>query len=258
MTLHDNVDQVETLLAGGDDASLTDKHGNSFIHTAAIHNSRAVLTRYISAGLTKSENEYGNTPLHLTAERGYVECVEIILRYPECASIKNKQLETPLRKAAASRNVNVVHAVLDAILGIKEDKSESAMCRPEACGNATVKRALIDQMPQSSQLDILDARDKNGRSALHRRVFTDNSYRIADIACLKELMTVLEVVWNTGDRSSPCYLDTVDKTALMYSTILGDVEAVNILLSHGADVTIEDNSYYSMALHVAATYNDFK
>ena len=225
---NDREDQVAKLIAGGCNPREADEDGNTFIHTAAKHNSSKVLNRFIDAykELAELGNNVGNTPLHLAADNGCLECIEILLSNWNLMGLRNKKKETALHKAAAGRNAGVLSLLL--------------LVAPE---------------------NILDARDEIGRSALHYCATAgDGTYQFADAVSLEALSAALEVAWKRINRAAPSYLDAVDnsgKTALMYSTVSGDLEAVKVLLNHGADVTVDDTKLCRTALHFAARFNNY-
>merc|ERR1719273_2085363 len=61
--------------------SLQNNQGYSPLHIAVLQNQPAFARRLVVAGAKLDlRDDEGNTPLHLTARRGYVECAEALLR----------------------------------------------------------------------------------------------------------------------------------------------------------------------------------
>jgi ankyrin repeat protein len=73
------------------------------------------MRQLIDAGVdTKGRGEFGNTPLHLAAERGSVEIVQALLRAGAIVNANNRYGRTPLHLAVCEGHVAIVKILLKA------------------------------------------------------------------------------------------------------------------------------------------------
>ena len=103
------------LIAQGADLNLKDKEDDSPLHYAAIEGNREIAGILLEKG-TVSINE-GNfrqmTPLHFACERGHPEVLTLLLDYGADIEAKDQLGRTLLMCAAASRNIEVVHILVE-------------------------------------------------------------------------------------------------------------------------------------------------
>lgn len=96
----DNVDVVKFLLEKKAKVSFQDNNGNSALHRSAERgyiNSMAVLLDY--GAFLNAENKEKETPLHLACKYGFENCVELLVQKKASAHLKNSAGKVPLELA---------------------------------------------------------------------------------------------------------------------------------------------------------------
>ena len=87
------------------DPSATDTDKNTFLHHAAMNNENGVIEKFHTFVLINSQDDDGNTPLHIACSKGFDRTVLTLLRCKAKTDVKNKNEETPLHSAANSHNI---------------------------------------------------------------------------------------------------------------------------------------------------------
>lgn len=80
--------------------------------------------------LVFSRNQYGETPLHLAAQTGHKDVVELLLAYKADANARSLRGWTPLHFAAANGHRDVVALLLakNADVNARTDRGETPLC----------------------------------------------------------------------------------------------------------------------------------
>jgi ankyrin repeat protein len=134
------------------------------VHAASSEGKVDVLTILLEHNLSPSSQVYGSAPIHKAAEKGHANITEILLRYGATVNNVNSKSFTPLQLACMHEHSDVARVLL-------EEKS-------------------VD----------LEARDRNGRTALHIAAGTD-SYAI-----IKQLLQKgADVNAQDSDYKTPLY-----------------------------------------------------
>ncbi|XP_041352044.1 transient receptor potential cation channel subfamily A member 1 homolog [Gigantopelta aegis] len=115
-----HVATVELLLTKGADYTVVDKDDKTVIFLAAEENKLAVLKKLLSyhqvRRLINFSDKYGNDPLHIAAQHGFLEIVQCLLLHNADLDSKNEEEQTPLHLAARYGRTNTVREI------VKKDK----------------------------------------------------------------------------------------------------------------------------------------
>jgi ankyrin repeat protein len=115
--LADVVDALVRMAPSPDYLSMQNYQGYSPLHIAVLQNQPTFVRRLVIAGARLDyKDREGNTPLHLTARRGHVECAEALLR-PVAVHEAQGRVLPQQADVIDQRNVNGEHCVHLASMG---------------------------------------------------------------------------------------------------------------------------------------------
>ncbi|XDG03818.1 hypothetical protein ABKA04_003433 [Annulohypoxylon sp. FPYF3050] len=184
-----------------------------------------------------------NTALHYAAtkapsgEMGNVDTVRILLAHGANQGLRNKRGRTPLYEAVSHMCHDRSRELLDygADLDMTDNSGWSPLFGAVTQGSAALTKLLCSRGAR------VDKKDKSGQTALH--------YAIAQ-GCNE----VAEVLLNTGADAN---LISRGETPLCRAASKSNLALVELLLTHGADVTLPSPSYHgALPIHIAAMGSD--
>lgn len=109
------------------------------LHKAAQFNSIRSLSEimpYASSELINSQNKYGETALHIAAYKGYVEIIELLIKFNANIFLKNKTGMSPLELALSKKNYKSGNVLLKHINLIDSIADKNIL------NNLSIKEAL--------------------------------------------------------------------------------------------------------------------
>ncbi|CAJ0938741.1 unnamed protein product, partial [Ranitomeya imitator] len=176
---------LEFLLDNNADPSFRDKQGYAAVHYAAAFGNRQNLelayNGHCDALKTLAEtlvnldvrDHKGRTAaLYLATERGFTECVEVLMSHRASPLIKDRKKKwTPLHVAAASGNTDVLHLLIDSsekpdITDVMDAHGQTPLMLAVMNGHVDCVHLLLEKGA------TVDAGDKRGRTTLHRASVT--------------------------------------------------------------------------------------
>ncbi len=239
-TLKEDIDKLQKLLDLGADPSAVDSNGNTFLHIAAKEDCTAVISVFLGQANVNAQNSVGNTALHLAAHYGKIEAVNQLLKRVQ-VDLKNDTDETALHVACKSymSEPDVVKLIVDTII---KAHNWSLIDAADIDGNSALHIAA--QHGRDDLLDYLKPLNprlinKNGDSPLH----------IAAKAGRRELLEEMFEVFNIGININQ--ENNKHETVLHIAMNNLDIELVEIVLSAGSDLEVQDNRG-NTALHILA------
>lgn len=226
-----------------------DKHGCTLLHHAARHDQKLVMSFLIDSGCNLDDvDNNGNTALHLAAENDIPESCHILLSNGADDSILNKDMHAPLHLAAQGRN-KALQAILDhpvdtSIAGHHSKTPLHIICENDNIEGLIIynNKVLVNVTKTSNDLTIID----DERSTPIFLAAGNNSYRVLDFL-IKECATygfTVDAVLGL--------LDDENNTLLQLAVDRCNVEAVEVLLKHGASPVISKSNLIP-PLHLACS-----
>uniref|UniRef100_A0A668AB57 Ankyrin repeat domain 52 n=1 Tax=Myripristis murdjan TaxID=586833 RepID=A0A668AB57_9TELE len=139
------------------------------LHLAA-YNGHCEALRLLSETLVSLDvrDIEGRTALHLAAQRGFTQCVEVLLKHQASCTLKDyKHKWTPLHTAAAEGQMDCLLILVNRkemadIIDSTDDQGQTALMLAALGSHTDCVHILLEKGAQA------DAADRKGRTALHR------------------------------------------------------------------------------------------
>ena len=220
-----NVDAMNVLLRAGADRTIKDAVGDTWIHYAIRGGcSKEVLQFIIDKGAdVNATNEENVTSLMLASKEGNVDAMNVLLSAGADRTIKDANGDTWIHYALhGGCSKEVFQSIIDLGADVNATNKEnvSSLMLASKMGNVdamnVLHRARADRTIQ----------DANGNTWIHYAIFGD---------CSKD---VLQSIIDLGADVNATNKENV--SSLMLASKMGNVDAMNVLLSAGADRTIQD------------------
>ena len=164
------------------------------------------------------EDDYGATPLHVAAEYGYSEIVEVLLEHGAAPNIREKYGDTPLHYAAMFGNSKVVEVLLEH--GADPNARNNF-------GRTPLHYAAAFDYPKVVKL-------------LHKKDLSDYDATPLQGAAEFNYPEVVKLLLDHGANPN-IQENRYGWTPLHYAAENCHVDVARVLLDHGADPTIRDN-----------------
>jgi len=176
-----------------------------------------------------SRDKQGNTALHLAAALGSLELVELLLEAGSAVDAQNKFGWTPLHFAAEGINGELVKRLLDAGANVNSrDHDDSTPLNKAAfSGNREVVETLLAANPDIEALDL------SGQTALHSAAIRGKDEHSDGV--LEALLTAGAEV--NAPSKDDLFQEHDGYTPLHLATLVGNFEAVRVLVKHGANLS---------------------
>ena len=169
---HGRSDKIEFLLQVEQGLLGSDSEGNTFLHHAAFHDKYDVIEQFHSIILIDSQNNSGNTPLHIACMKGFHNTIKVLLKCKAKSNKMNNEGETPLHVAALSRYISA-EAVRELVNYTMVNHSWESLNAKDYKGNNCLhiagKFAKPDVLWEFRSVRFKD-RDNDGLTPLHEAV----------------------------------------------------------------------------------------
>ena len=256
---------VQVLVDAGTDLDATDAAGQTALHVVGGKDPSRIISILVEAGAsTEAKTLAGCTPLHLAVLEGRQDLVECFLQHgakinaaiapfkgaPSSVSAASSdtlrtvripplQQPTSLHLAATNGNTNILSVLLQPEYAAKiESRTTDGRTPLHAAVLASQLPAI--QMLLERGADI-ESRDVHGRTALHLVVGSgvnstksqvESPYTSRSSSTPAHILILAHLLENNASTSSR---ESDGCTALHIAAFEGDVQAVVVLLDHGAD-----------------------
>ncbi len=193
------------------------KKSKSLVHISAEKGFKDILKRYVNKSNVSLKDKYGNSPLHLAARKGNVDCLKILLGAGGDINAINKNKITPLGSAVSYSKIESVKVFLEHGSFLKG--KESIIANAISNRDKEIANLLINSMKE------IDPPEKLKKSPLHRAI----EKKYSEIA--KSLILKMK---NIDVRNSS------ERTPLHIASDTDNIEIVRLLLGKGANVNLLD------------------
>ena len=232
-----NVDAIKVLLSAGADRTIKDVDGNTWIHYA-VHGdcSKEVLQSIIDQGADVNiTNKRNVTSLMVASNKGNVDAIKVLLSAGADRTIQDVDGDAWIHYAfLGDCRKEVLQTIIDqgAHVNITNKHNVTSLMVASNKGNVDAINVLLSAGADRTIKDVV------GNTWIHYAVHGD---------CSKE---VLQSIIDHGADVNITNKRNV--TSLMLASKKGNVDATNVLLSAGADRTIQDangNTWIHYAVH---------
>ena len=248
--LHEAAEQDKQKIAGyliqlGAEVDNKDKYGYTPLKVAAynINNSVELAKLLLEQGAdvnTKdndgdTDNENGDTPLHVAAHHNSIELAELLLEHGAEVNTKDINKVTPLHVAARHKNVELAKLLLEhsAEVNTKNKNGVTPLHVAARHNNVELAKLLIEQAAE------VNTKNNDGDTSLQEAA-RHNNVGVAKL--LLEQAAEVNTKNNDGD------------TPLKEAARHNNVGVAKLLLAHGAEVNTKDNKRVT-PLQEAARHN---
>ena len=219
-----NVDAIKVLLSAGADRTIKDVDGNTWIHYAFLGDcSKEVLQSIIDQGANVNiTNKRNVTSLMVASKKGNVDAINVLLSAGADRTIKTVNGDTWIHYAVdGDCSKEVLQSILDqgAHVNITNKRNVTSLMVASKMGNVDAIKVLLSAGADRTIKDV------DGNTWIHYAFLGD---------CSKE---VLQSIIDQGANVNITNKRNV--TSLMVASKKGNVDAINVLLSAGADRTIK-------------------
>lgn len=217
-----------------------DRFGQTVLHVAALKELSQTLNTILSrakkrgtdedlARFIDTQNRDKQTALHLSAERGYCDCVKILLKYKASVNVSDQEGKTALHLCCRSApeifteiQATIVVSNLvtaGASVSARDEDGMTPLHHAAISGRLDTARVLLEEGAHIS------SKDSRGLTALHHSARNHQS-------------SFIKMIVSKGLHVD--VKDTKQLTALHHAIASNSLEAVKALLEAGADVNLED------------------
>jgi len=197
-----------------------DADADSLFYAVAAGDLAEVKRLVVGCGVDPNvrEDDYGATPLHVAAEYGYSEIVEVLLEHGAAPNIREKYGDTPLHYAATFGNSKVVEVLLEH--GADPNARNNY-------GATSLHYAAAFDYPEVVKL-------------LHKKDLSDYDVTPLQGAAEFNYPEVVKLLLEHGANPN-IQENKYGWTPLHVAAKKCHVDVARVLLDHGADPTIRDN-----------------
>ncbi|XP_019075825.2 uncharacterized protein LOC109122695 [Vitis vinifera] len=247
--------QTSNQAANGDGSHTVITGMDADVYKAAAKGNIEVLEKISDHDLLVHLTPKHNTILHIAAQFGQLESVNLILRLPSSSSLllhPNLKGDIPLHLAAREGHLDVVKALLDAATdietGLEADKlmlrmtnkeKDTALHEAVRYGQYSLVKLLIEKDPEYTY-----GANVSGGTPL---------YMAAERGFTRIVQIILDKSHKT--RTSPAYSGFMGRTALHAAVLCNDQEMTDAILKWNPALTKEVDEKGWSPLHCAAERN---
>jgi len=227
---------VSLMLQKTSDVNLKDNKGYSALHYAALEDNTTVLKQLLKNKntLINLQTQKGNTPLHLSAQMGYLDLTKLLITHGADVHIKNEEDATPLHMATWGNSPQIIQQLINA--GADINVASYLYDTPLHIAVRTESYATLNLLLSNTNLDINAQTKEKKKSPLYIPVKKGN---------LKMVILLVNhgAKLNLRDYKGNMLLHTASK--------YGQAAMVNYLLEQNKSLIQEKGFQGNTALHFA-------
>jgi len=227
------------LISQGADINAVDKHGNTLLHVAIWNRDMELPKLIIAKGLNINiKNKFNETPLHIVARFQSKKEAEYLIACGADVNARDSEQQTPLHWAAARGNYDVV----DLLISKGADANAT-----DTLGHTPLYYALLANDSKGAHiLRKSTFKERNELKALVSYEFLSalGSHGAGNLKKARMLL-VKYPQYDLANTRNICYM-----TPLQQRVYEDDIETVEFLLAHGANINEKDR-YGSTPLLIA-------
>ena len=232
---------IEAIIRAGGDINVRDKYANTPIHWAAMAGNPAGISNLLALGADPSAQNYdGETPLHAAASihlQTSVQCCRALIAAGASPNTQeNSRSETPLHRAAAENNADIITVLLEAGANInaRDEDSYTPLHTAVMAGAINVIRTLLRGKadPNATTSDgetALQIADSLGNKEVHALLVSAGANTgLPPLSRPRTRSTPAEVRRPFGvDKQVPSYLSPLKNTVIIHGTQKPNVVPLN-------------------------------
>lgn len=250
--------------------SLANKDGFNCAHIAAMKGSVGVikeLMKFNKTLITSAKTKSGCTPLHLAAEGGHGDVVQVLLQAGASASEENADGYTPIHLAAVHGHVSVLQALNNAVSWriVSKKLGITALHIAASKGRSDFVREMLTQVPatltteqrsdnktedygftplhiaaEHGHEDVVRLLLNSAGVQIDAKTQVEGSFPIHLAARGGHMAVVGIIISRATDQIQA--KDKDGRTALHLASANGHIKLVGLLLGQGADINATDNN----------------
>lgn len=181
------------------------------MHEAAKFDAADALQKIIFNGADINSKEDGKTPLHIAAENGHINCVDLLIRVGANLDLRDNELRTALHNAIENGHTDVALLLIrsGADINLTDCCNETALHEVVVQANISILKALL-----TKRVNFSTREHSQGLTALHVAAGSG-----------KKLCTILLILSGADIEA----LNNDGENAAEFATSRGHPEMVNII-----------------------------
>lgn len=251
----DNLVMIRLLLRFRADVNCVANNGLSPVIVATLSNNRKMLNLLLTfrADLNTVDDS-GNTPLILASRKGFINIVRKLIREKAYIDQKNSLGNTALLESVLNNNNIVTKHLLKHGANTKIRNKLGLTLLITACLTGDPQTYRIVSNVTKEQIDVPD---KRGNTPLHYTVRAGHFNTVKNLlldganpniknnngdtalitASKRRFYNIIRDIIQFGTYTNVNIVDSNGYSALMYSSVIGDLPACQLLIKSGADPT---------------------
>lgn len=246
-----DVEKVRSLLAAGAAVDPRDKNGSTPLLLAVFYGEDEIVNQLLKHRADVNALDDTDTPIRYAAAAGHDLIAKYLLDAKADKTLQDSKGRDALHIAASCGHINVVTTLLrrDAAINTRDQNQGTPLMAAAMCGKSAVVELLLQQeLAQTLRLEMINAVDIYGRTALH---YAARAGGVDKDPCdnQREYVQIVEKLIQT--KAQVNVLDNYGRTPLLLAAYYANAAVVSPLLKGGARVNANDGDPTS-ALIVAA------
>ncbi|KAL4220948.1 E3 ubiquitin-protein ligase mib2 [Mactra antiquata] len=218
-------DIVQLLLSAGANLELNDEDGDSALHYSSFGNQAEVMELLLQKGANINALNNGEcSTLHVAVNKQHLDCVRVLLKHRANVNIQDAYGDTALHDAIGKDNLDILDLLVNyhgIDFTLRNKRGFNVLHHAALKGNNYATEKILQKCRQ-----IVDMKKDDGFAALH-------------LAALNGHKDVSNTLLVTGQANIEIR-NNRQQTPLLLAVSQGHTGLIELLVSKGADVNVED------------------